>query len=355
MKRSATGSFINNKTQKAINGLTWVTNGVSIESTYGFRYIWKRIKSDLGLSSLTEEKQEKLRTIILGAFKNKWVVSKLKELGIDPISLFKNKDGNLSLANELNKIKVRSRFDAQLKKNELLNILYNANTNAEFDEHNTLVEILDFIKVHIPFTSDKNDANKYITAWKELYDNKRTSDFAVKLMFYSILTSNDAGGQNLFKYVPFEMLEDFGLFDFEREQIRNLGSIELLYKQELGSFEEDLAEQFGDIIKSIESILVEDYDFSTPINIEEWTDTTDPISGVSGKKLIPMYTGFGTAFGNTIVNDNRVEAANRIPFVMVPVKFSKSGRSYKTLTDKYGNIINRAYIRVRNPLATYDN
>jgi len=65
---------------------------------------------------------------------------------------------------------------------------------------------LDFIKIHIPFTEDSAKANVYINAWRDLYENDITKDFAVKLMFYSFITSNDEGGANLFKYVPFEML-----------------------------------------------------------------------------------------------------------------------------------------------------
>jgi hypothetical protein len=49
-----------------------------------------------------------------------------------------------------------------------------------------------------------------------LYNDEVTREFAVKLMFYSFIVSNDTGGNNLFKYVPFKMLKAYGLFDAER-------------------------------------------------------------------------------------------------------------------------------------------
>jgi len=194
--------------------------------------IWERIKADLDKGSLTEDMQSKLRSTILGAIKNMWAFEAMKQHGIDPLSLFKDSDNSLSLAHELIKLKTKrvsyiskdgkkhfGSISEKYKNNDLLKMLYDGHVQDEYLETDKLIEILDFIMVHVSYTDDTKKANVYINAWKELYNDEATKDFAVKLMFYSLLVSNDSGGNNLFKYVPFEMLSDYGLFDAERTMI----------------------------------------------------------------------------------------------------------------------------------------
>jgi hypothetical protein len=85
-------------------------------------------------------------------------------------------------------------------------MLFDGHTKDEHTQTDKLIEILDFIKIHVPFTDDSKKSNVYIRAWRDLHNDPVTKDFAIKLMFYSLLTSNDSGGNNIFKYVPFEML-----------------------------------------------------------------------------------------------------------------------------------------------------
>jgi hypothetical protein len=96
-----------------------------------------------------------------------------------------------------------------------------------------------------------------------------TKDFAVKLMFYSFITSNDQGGSNLFKYVPFEMLEDYGLIDSERQIINDLNSSEYLYSDDV----EELQRWVQPIVDRVETILCEDFDFSSPYHLESLRET----------------------------------------------------------------------------------
>ena len=248
----------------------------SVEATYGFPIIWKAVKQDFGKSSLSEEQQTRLRATILGAIKNKWVVSAMRKLDIDPITLFKDTANSLSLAHELVRLKSKhiryvdekgkktiGTVARKYKNNPLLNLLYDAHSTDEVAEYDNVAEVLDFIKVHVPFTDDNKGANPYITAWEELYEDDVTREFAVKLMFYSLLVSNDAGGNNLFKYVPYKMLKAYGLFDAERDMIARLNDPVMLF----GGYTY-AKDGLKDIIDDVESILVEDFAFSDPYKLE---------------------------------------------------------------------------------------
>ena len=211
---SPVASFIDNKTKKAINALIAIIRNDSIEGTYGFNLIWNRVKSDFGKTSLTEDAQKKLRAAILGATKHAWAMSTMKKLGINPVGLFRDENDSMSLAHELVKLKTkrvsyegadgRKTFGTvaqKYKDNALLNMLFDGHTKDEHTQTDKLIEILDFIKIHVPFTDDSKKSNVYIRAWRDLHNDPVTKDFAVKLMFYSLLTSNDSGGNNIFKYV----------------------------------------------------------------------------------------------------------------------------------------------------------
>lgn len=365
------GSFIDNKTRKAINALTAIVRNDSIEGTYGFQMMWKKIKSDFAKASLSENAQSKLRSVLLGSIKSFWIQNAMKQAGIDPISLFKDTKNSLSLSHELVKLKTKriryidengkkriSSVGEKFKDNALLNILYDARTKDEYLESDKLIEILDFIMVHIPFTDDTRDANIYIDAWKQLYNDDVTHDFAVKLMFYSFLVSNDTGANNLFKYVPFEMLQEYGLFDAERELIKTLGDPAFM----LSAIKWDNLQEAWNFIIQItnraESILVEDFDFSTPFSLETKRKHQDQFTGQTTNITVQEYTGFATQFGIKSVNkDGSIENSNRIPYVFVPIKIYKNSWVSKsnTIRDDYGNIINRSYIRVLNPIANYEN
>lgn len=367
-------SFIERKTKKAINSLLSIIRNDSIEGTYGFQVIWERIKSDFGKGALTDEAQSKLRSAILGAVKNMWVDMAMKSRGMDPVTLFRDTNSTKSLAHELVALKTKRIIDTnekgrkriisvrdKFKNNALLNILYDAHAKDDYLETDKLIEILDFIMVHIPFTDDTKKANVYIRAWKELYHDETTKDFAVKLMFYSLLTSNDTGGNNLFKYVPFEMLKDYGLFDAERSIINTLSDPSLL----LGKIDEGIRHRTEDIVENIienvESILADDFYFSSPFKLESKQQYQDQTTGTIRNVDRQEYTGFGCVFGSTVVNKSgKKEDSTRIPYVFLPFRIinGKNGahiRKSETLTDKYGNIINRSYIRVVNPIANFEN
>ena len=48
-------------------------------------------------------------------------------------------------------------------------------------------------------------------------------------MFYAYLTSNDTGGNNLVKYIPYKMLRAYDLFDAERDMINLLNNPLILF------------------------------------------------------------------------------------------------------------------------------
>lgn len=364
-------SFIENKTKKAINSLMSIIRNDSIEGTYGFQVIWERIKSDYGKGALTDDAQSKLRSAILGAIKNSWAIASAKSHDIDPVTLFRDTDSTKSLAHELVSLKTKRIVDInnkgkkrimsvreKFKNNALLNILHDAHTQDEFLESEKLIEILDFIMVHIPFTDDTKKANVYINAWRELYNDSTTKDFAVKLMFYSILTSNDTGGNNLFKYVPFEMLKEYGLFDAEREMINFLGDPSMLLGKVDTSVREQTENYLSSIVEDVESILSEDFDFSPVYKLESRQEYQDQTTGAISKIDRAEYTGFGNVFGTTVVNKSgKKEDSTRIPYVFIPARTDRNGnaRPSETIVDRGGHIVNRAYIIVYNPISNFEN
>lgn len=370
---SPVASFIDNKTKKAINALIAIIRNDSIEGTYGFNLIWNRVKSDFGKTSLTEDAQKKLRAAILGATKHAWAMSAMKKLGINPVGLFRDENDSMSLAHELVKLKTkrvsyeghdgRKTFGTvaqKYKDNALLNMLFDGHTKDEHTQTDKLIEILDFIKVHVPFTDDSKKSNVYIRAWRDLYNDPVTKDFAVKLMFYSLLTSNDSGGNNIFKYVPFEMLKDYGLFDAERELIRQLGDPSVQFAKNNSEYLKLADELIKDIVDRVESILVEDFEFSTPFAIETKKYTQDRLSGQTVSYNRKEYTGFGSKFGNDIVKNGQTEETDRIPYVFIPIRISSSGYVSPSETmsksTKNGTVFtNNQYIRVLNPVANYEN
>lgn len=370
---SLVASFIDNKTKKAINALVAIIRNDSIEGTYGFNLIWNRVKSDFGKTSLTEDAQKKLRSAILGATKHAWAMSTMKKLGINPVGLFRDENDSQSLAHELVKLKTkrvsyegpdgRKTFGTvaqKYKDNALLNMLFDGHTKDEHTQTDKLIEILDFIKVHVPFTDDSKKSNVYIRAWRDLYNDPVTKDFAVKLMFYSLLTSNDSGGNNIFKYVPFEMLKDYGLFDAERELIRQLGDPSVQFAKNNSEYLKLADELIKDIVDRVESILVEDFEFSTPIVIESKKQKQDRLSGQVVSYNRKEYTGFGSKFGNEVVKNGQTEETDRIPYVFIPVRITQDGRIFASETmsksTKNGTVFtDNSYIRVLNPVANYEN
>lgn len=370
---SPVASFIDNKTKKAINALVAIIRNDSIEGTYGFNLIWNRVKSDFGKTSLTEDAQKKLRAAILGATKHAWAMSTMKKLGINPVGLFRDENDSMSLAHELVKLKTkrvsyegpdgRKRFETVAQKhkdNALLNMLFDGHTKDEHTQTDKLIEILDFIKIHVPFTDDSKKSNVYIRAWRDLHNDPVTKDFAVKLMFYSLLTSNDSGGNNIFKYVPFEMLQQYGLFDAERELIRQLGDPSVQFAKNNSDYLKIADLLIKDIVDRVESILVEDFEFSTPIAIETKKYTQDKLSGQTVPYPRKEYTGFGSKFGNEITANGSTEETDRIPYVFIPVRISSRGYVSPSETmsksTKNGTVFtNNQYIRVLNPVANYEN
>ena len=358
-------SFIDNKTKKAVNAVMSILRNDSVESTYGFQLIWQRVKKDFGKSSLTDDGKSKLRSTILGAIKNMWVRNAMQKAGINPKSLFKDMEGSYSLAHELIRLKNKrvsytdekgkhfGTIQSKYKDNALLNILYDAHSHDDFRESDKLIEILDFIMVHVPYTDDSKASNEYIQAWRELYEDDITRDFAVKLMFYSLLTTNDAGGNNLFKYVPFEMLYDYGLFEAEREMINELKDLSLYFTEADESIQMQIDPLIQSIADRVESILVEDFDFSPTYRLEERVTKTARDTGESYTIDEKQYVGFGKVFGNTIVKDGKEENVDRIPYVFIP------GRLYEGSDDLYRSLTlgdaERSYIRVLNPVANYEN
>lgn len=370
---SPVASFIDNKTKKAINALVAIIRNDSIEGTYGFNLIWNRVKSDFGKTSLTEDAQKKLRAAILGATKHAWAMSAMKRLGINPVGLFRDENDSMSLAHELVKLKTkrvsyegpdgRKKFDTvaqKYKDNALLNMLFDGHTKDEHTQTDKLIEILDFIKIHVPFTDDSKKSNVYIRAWRDLHNDPVTKDFAVKLMFYSLLTSNDSGGNNIFKYVPFEMLQQYGLFDAERELIRQLGDPSVQFAKNNSEYLKIADVLIKDIVDRVESILVEDFEFSTPFAIETRKYTQDRLSGQTVPYSRKEYTGFGSKFGNEITANGNTEETDRIPYVFIPIRISSNGYISPSETmsksTKNGTVFtNNQYIRVLNPVANYEN
>ena len=370
---SPVASFIDNKTKKAINALIAIIRNDSIEGTYGFNLIWNRVKSDFGKTSLTEDAQKKLRAAILGATKHAWAMSAMKRLGINPVGLFRDENDSMSLAHELVKLKTkrvsyegpdgRKKFDTvaqKYKDNALLNMLFDGHTKDEHTQTDKLIEILDFIKIHVPFTDDSKKSNVYIRAWRDLHNDPVTKDFAVKLMFYSLLTSNDSGGNNIFKYVPFEMLQQYGLFDAERELIRQLGDPSVQFAKNNSEYLKIADVLIKDIVDRVESILVEDFEFSTPFAIETRKYTQDRLSGQTVPYSRKEYTGFGSRFGNEITANGNTEETDRIPYVFIPIRISSRGYISPSETmsksTKNGTVFtNNSYIRVLNPVANYEN
>ena len=353
-------SFIDNKTKKAINALTAIIRNDSIEGTYGFQLIWKRIKNDLGKHSLSEDAQSKLRSAILGAIKNIWAINAMKKYGLDPVSLFRDSNDTLSLSHELIKLKRKGVFverpeggrrltsiGDKYKNNALLNMLFDAHAKDEYLETDKLIEVLDFIKVHVPFTDDTKKANVYIKAWRDLYNDEDTQDFAIKLMFYSLLTSNDSGGNNLFKYVPFEMLEDFGLFDAERALIQQLGDPSAVFAKSNADVAEAADEFINDICERVESILVEDFDFSTPYNLTSKQEKQDKYSGRITTYDRPEYIGFGNVFNSKEDTRSTNEKAKDVPYVFIPARLV-GDKMYNSWTMSG---VTKKYIRVINPKA----
>lgn len=370
-RKDPTASFIENKTKKAINSLMSIIRNDSIEGTYGFQVIWERIKADYGRGSLSDDAQSKLRSAILGAIKSMWLSSAMEAHGLDPITLFKDTDTTKSLAHELVALKTKRVFDTgadgkkriisvkeKFKDNALLNILHDAHTKDDYLESDKLIDILDFIMVHIPFTDDTKKSNVYINAWRELYNDSATKDFAVKLMFYSLLTSNDTGGNNLFKYVPFEMLQEYGLFDAEREMINFLGDPSMVLAKISEGIRKLSEESIENIVYRVESILAEDYEFSKPYKLESKKEYQDRVDGRITRYDRQEYIGFGNVFGIHVVNKSgKTEDSTRIPYVFIPARMDKDGNMLRseTLVDRFGHVINRAYIRVLNPIANYEN
>ena len=370
---SPVASFIDNKTKKAINALIAIIRNDSIEGTYGFNLIWNRVKSDFGKTSLTEDAQKKLRAAILGATKHAWAMSTMKKLGINPVGLFRDENDSMSLAHELVKLKTkrvsyegadgRKTFGTvaqKYKDNALLNMLFDGHTKDEHTQTDKLIEILDFIKIHVPFTDDSKKSNVYIRAWRDLHNDPVTKDFAVKLMFYSLLTSNDSGGNNIFKYVPFEMLQQYGLFDAERELIRQLGDPSVQFAKNNSEYLKIADVLIKDIVDRVESILVEDFEFSTPFAIETRKYTQDRLSGQTVPYSRKEYTGFGSKFGNEITANGNTEETDRVPYVFIPVRISSNGYVSPSETmsksTKNGTVFtNNQYIRVLNPVANYEN
>lgn len=366
-------SFIDNKTKKAINALTAIIRNDSIEGTYGFNLIWNRVKQDFGKSSLTEEAQSKLRSAILGATKHAWAMSAMKKLGIDPVSLFRDENDSLSLAHELVKLKTkrvtfvgpdgRKTFGSiayKYKDNALLNMLFDGHSTDEYTQTDKIIEVLDFIKIHVPFTDDNKKANSYIRAWRDLHNDPVTKDFAVKLMFYSLLTSNDTGGNNIFKYVPFEMLQEYGLFETERELIRQLGDPSVQFAKNNAEYLKAADLLITDIVDRVESILVEDYEFSTPIALETKQYKRDRLSGQEIPYQRKEYIGFGKKFGNNVIKNGKFEDTDRIPYVFLPIRVTDDGRVYGSATmsrsTNRGVVFdNNEYIRILNPVANYEN
>ncbi len=366
-------SFIDNKTKKAINALTAIIRNDSIEGTYGFNLIWNRVKQDFGKSSLTEEAQSKLRSAILGATKHAWAMSAMKKLGIDPVSLFRDENDSLSLAHELVKLKTkrvtfvgpdgRKTFGSiayKYKDNALLNMLFDGHSTDEYTQTDKIIEVLDFIKIHVPFTDDNKKANSYIRAWRDLHNDPVTKDFAVKLMFYSLLTSNDTGGNNIFKYVPFEMLQEYGLFETERELIRQLGDPSVQFAKNNAEYLKAADLLITDIVDRVESILVEDYEFSTPIALETKQYKQDRLSGQEVPYQRKEYIGFGKKFGNNVIKNGKSEDTDRIPYVFLPIRVTDDGRVYGSATmsrsTSRGVVFdNNEYIRILNPVANYEN
>ena len=370
---SPVASFIDNKTKKAINALVAIIRNDSIEGTYGFNLIWNRVKSDFSKASLTEDAQKKLRAAILGATKHAWAMSAMKKLGINPVGLFRDENDSMSLAHELVKLKTkrvsyegadgRKTFGTvaqKYKDNALLNMLFDGHTKDEHTQTDKLIEILDFIKIHVPFTDDSKKSNVYIRAWRDLHNDPVTKDFAVKLMFYSLLTSNDSGGNNIFKYVPFEMLQKYGLFDAERELIRQLGDPSVQFAKNNSEYLKIADVLIKDIVDRVESILVEDFEFSTPFAIETRKYTQDRLSGQTVPYSRKEYTGFGSKFGNEITANGNTEETDRVPYVFIPVRISSNGYVSPSETmsksTKNGTVFtNNQYIRVLNPVANYEN
>jgi hypothetical protein len=278
----------------------------------------------------------------------------MKRIGIDPITLFKDTDSTLSLAHELVALKTKTvRYISgdgrrrigtvadKYKNNELLKILFDAHTSNEFTETDKLIEILDFIKVHVSFTSDKRDANVYINAWRELYDDPITKSFAVKLMFYSILTSNDTGGNNLFKYVPVDMLHEYGLFDAERMMIDMLGDPFMYFASADEAAEQHMYDVIRPIVENVESILVDDFDFSETYSLQKIVSYTDRITGQSSYVNRKEYIGFGNVFNN-VVSIGEEDQDVKIPYVFIPARLSENNNivySSKTMS-KNGKPVN---------------
>lgn len=284
----------------------------------------------------------------------------MRHYGITPESLFKDGENTLSLAHELIKLKRKSVFvdrpeggrkltsiGDKFKNNALLNMLFDAHSKDEYTESDKLVEILDFIKVHVPFTDDTKKANVYIRAWRDLYNDEDAKDFAIKLMFYSLLTSNDQGGNNLFKYVPFEMLRDFGLFDAERAIIKELGDPKMILAKSDANVAKWADNIINDIVERVESILAEDFDFSTPYSLTSKQETQDKLSCRITTYNRPEYIGFGDISGNKSKKSS-ADKAKDIPYVFIPTRMSKDGGMLESWTLK--NVISK-YIRVINPKA----
>lgn len=362
-------SFVHNKTLKAVNAVKAILHDDSVEGTYGFSIIWRAVKNDLGKGSLNEDQQSKLRSVILGAIKSKWLVSKMKDLDIDPVQLFRDQNGTLSLAHELVKLKsTHIRYITEdgrktigtvankYKNNVLLNLLYDAHVKDEVSGYDNMYELLDFIKVHIPFTDDSKGANPYISAWEELYNDDITREFAIKLMFYAYLTSNDSGGSNLVKYIPYKMLQAYDLFNAERDMIRYLNDPMMLF----GGYAQ-AKEALQDIIEDVESILVEDFAFSTPRHIETLVDVQDDLTGQISKKPEAQYIGYGNVFGKTVIRNGRKYNTEGIPFLFVPVKMGSKGVYVSDNLSMYDKDakkkrpISTRYIRVYNPIKSYEN
>jgi len=202
-------SYIDQKTNDAIEILPKILKGFVVTSTDNFIHIVDRIASET--KNFNVEAKQRISSALLIYIKQKCMNTCMSNAGVSATSLI---TGGKSIAARLayikNKINNSDEF-IEYRGNYLLENLNRIPYSASFGQQRYGV-------VALTNTNDDSSSiqNMYIDAWNQLYKSGDTeiSTFARDLAFYAFITSGDTRGfSKFFKYVPLDIRKDIGYVD----------------------------------------------------------------------------------------------------------------------------------------------
>lgn len=202
-------SYIDQKTNDAINILPKILKGCVITSTDNFINIVDQIAAETKTFSV--DAKQRISSSLLVYVKQKCMNTCMNNAGVSGNSLI---TGNKSIAARLayikNKINNSDEF-IEYRNNYLLDNLNRVPYSASFGQQRYGI-------VALTNTNDDSSSiqNMYIDAWNQLYKSgdDEISTFARDLAFYAFMTSGDTRGfSKFFKYVPLDIRNDIGYTD----------------------------------------------------------------------------------------------------------------------------------------------